>query len=361
MTEEAQPAPGPGLASKLATTILVLLLGLTFFLVVASFPAGIYAVFHGGLSDQLGYGSWVNTYLWVGPIPTAFPFMVPLGGLFLVLVAIYAAFFAFGYAQPESPLQAVRGAYRTGVGALLGSPFLVILTAIGFLSFTAGVIVAVSEAAAGSVGNPFSGVDLLLEFGSLTFAPLREELGFRLVLIGVVAFVLSMGRPLKEALRSLWRPSAAYEGLVVGGAASTIIWVATVASAATFGVCHVTCGGGNGWSWSKFPEAAWGGLVLGYLYVKYGLHVAVLTHWGIDYFGSVFLYFGQSAYGISATSASTVYIGAYLVSLDTTLLFGIASFVLVVYLGVKRIAARRRAREYGPIDKGLPPGGGIEP
>lgn len=360
MTGEGHPPRGAGAGSRSATTALVLLFGLTLVLVAASFPAGIYAVFHGGLSSTLGFGSFVPTFLWVGPVPAIFPFTVPIGALFLVLVAAYAVLFVVGWAQPKNPLDAIRGAYRDGVGALLASPFLVILIAIGFINFTADVIVQVSQAAAGSVGNPFSGVDYLLEFGSLTFAPLREEFGFRVVLIGLVAFILSMGKPLREAAKSLWRPSAAYEGALVGGAVSTIIWVATAASAATFGLCHVTCGGGNSWSWSKFPEAAWGGLVLGYLYVRYGFHVAVLTHWGLDYLGSVFVYFGQSAYGIPVGSTTAQFLGAYLVEVDLVLLLGIASFILVVYLGVKKLTERKKKIQ-GLDFNGLPAGGGVEP
>ena len=282
MTAEEPAPPDAGVASKLTTSLFVLLLGVTFAFVVLSFPSGLYAVFHGGISTQLGYGSLVSTYLWVGPFPAFFPFTVPIGGLFAVLVALYAGLFVLGASQPRSAVQAVRESFRTGVGALTGSPFIVILVSIGFLRFTLDTIAAVSSAAAGPVGNPFSNFDPLLEFWSLTFAPLREELGFRLVLIGVVAFVLCMGRPFRQGLRALWRPSAAYEGALLGGAASTIIWLATLASAATFGVCHVNCGGSGGYNWSYFPAAAWGGLVLGYRYVKYGLHVAILFFWWID-------------------------------------------------------------------------------
>ncbi|MDG7007145.1 MAG: CPBP family intramembrane metalloprotease [Nitrososphaerota archaeon] len=361
MTAEEEGPPDAGVVSKLATSVFLILFGITLAFVIMSFPAGLYAVFHGGLSTQLSYGSLVNTYLWIGPVPAWFPFTVPVGGLFVVLTAVYAGLFLFGALQPRSAVQAVREAFRTGIGALTSSPFIVMLVAIGFLRFSLDTIAEVSSAIAGPVGNPFSSYDLLLEFGSLTFAPLREELGFRLVLIGVVAFILCMGKPVRQALKALWRPSAAYEGALVGGATSVIIWLATVASAATFGLCHVNCGGSGGYNWSYFPAAAWGGLVLGYLYVKYGLHVAILTHWGIDYFGSVYSFFGQSAYGIQANSATTVYIGQYVVDFDMYFLFGVACFILVVYLGVKRLAGRRRAASFGFVDKGLPGGGGLKP
>lgn len=361
MTQEGEQPRGAGPASRFATTVLVILLSATLVLVALSFPAGLYTVFQGGLSTRYGYSSLVPTYLWLGPVPEPFPFMVIIGGMFLVLSLVYAGMFIFALLQPSGPLRAVSDAFRAGVGSLATSPFLVVLISIGFLNFTAVVVSAVSQAIAGPVGNPFATADPLLELGSLTFAPLREEVGFRLVLIGLVAFVLSMGRPFREALRSLWRPSAAYEGLVVGGAASGIIWLATAASAATFGLCHVTCGGGNGWTWSKLPEATWGGLVLGYLYVKYGLHVAVLTHWGVDYLGSVFSFLGQAAYGIPVNSSTSEFVGQYVVDLDMLLFFGLASTILVIYLGLKKFEDHKKAREVGLIDKGPPAGGGLVP
>ena len=199
MTAEEAP-PDAGVVSKLATSVFLTLFGVTLAFVIISFPAGLFAVFHGGLSAQLGFSSQVNTYLWVGPIPAYFPFTVPVGGLFVALTVVYAGLFLFGALQPRSAIQAVREAFRTGVGALTSSPFIVILVAIGFLRFSLDTIAEVSSAIAGPVGNPFSSFDLLLEFGSLTFAPLREEVGYRLVLIGVVAFILCMGKPVRQGL-----------------------------------------------------------------------------------------------------------------------------------------------------------------
>ena len=360
MIEGEAPADA-GAASRLATTVILALLAFTVVLVVLSFPAGLYAVFSGALSTQVTSSTFVVPALFIGPVLAPFPAAVSIGELFIFLTAVYALLFLFGLSQPTGPAKAVREAFRSGVGALTKSPFIVILVSIGFLNFSAVIVSALAETAAGPVGNPFSSIDPVIEFGSLAIAPLREEVGFRLVLIGAIALILSMGMPLRRALKSLWRPSAAYEGLLVGGATSVIIWVATGASALTFGVCHVTCGSGaGGWNWSKLPEATWGGVVLGYLYVKYGLHVAILTHWGVDYLGSAFSFFGQAAYGISATSTTTEYIGQYLVDVDMLFFFGLACFVLVVYLGLRKLAEGRNPRP-GFVDKGPPAGGGLVP
>jgi hypothetical protein len=69
--------------------------------------------------------------------------------------------------------------------------------------------------------------------------------------------------------------------------------------------------------------------------------VAVLAHWGVDYFGSVFAFFGQAAYGISWNSNSTEFLGQYLVDFDIVYLFGLASFLVVFYVGIKKLVAWR--------------------
>ncbi len=341
MTTEEQ-APARGAFSGIASLIIVGLLVFTILLAALSIPAGFYAEFSGKLSSQLGYASYAATYLWIGPLPTVLPFGVPLGGVFAVLSAAYVTMFVYAATQRTRPLDAIRISFRAGVGSLFESPLLLTMISIGFIVFTTSWVTLGTEAAGAPIGNPFSNVDPLFEFTSVTIAPLREEVGFRVLLVGVVALILSMGKPPRQALRALWRPSAAYEGLVVGGATAAIIWAAMIFSSITFGVCHVSCvGGGGGWDWGKLPEAAYGGLVLGYLYVRFGLHVAVLAHWGTDYLVSAFAFFGQAAYGIKWDSATSEFFGQYIIDFDLLFLFGVVSFLLVAYVGLTRWAARR--------------------
>jgi hypothetical protein len=336
-----QPQPSSGF-SPVPRTILILLMLFTLALIIFSFPAGFYAIFSGKLSTLYNSGSSGITYLWLGPIPTILPFEVPLGGVFVALTGIYIAMFAWAARQPASPLGSIRESIHSGVESLFASPFLLILISIGFVGFTDTVLTYAMQASGSSVGNPFVNVDPFQELTSLSLAPLREEFGFRVLLIGLVALVLCMGRPIRLGLKALWRPSIAYEGLAVGTGAAVIVWAAAVFSSVTFGVCHVFCGsGGGGWALGKIVPATFGGFVLGYLYVKFGFHVAVLAHWGVDYFGSVFAFFGQAAYGISWNSNSTEFLGQYLVDFDIVYLFGLASFLVVFYVGIKKLVAWR--------------------
>ena len=333
----------------------VALLGVTIVLVAFSFPAGVYSVFSGKLSQNVTYNTPIQPYFWIGPAVAFAPFIVSAGAWFALFTAIYILFLLYALQQKEHFWSSTRAAFSTGFDALMSSPFIVIIVSIGFLTFTSSIIDILVTSTGAPIGGP-TGDPLALLLG-FAYAPLVEEIGFRVILIGTVAFILSYGRPWRMALSALWRPSKAIEGFAVGSGASVIIWAATSFSAVTFGACHVVCG--NTWDIGKLPEAIYGGFVLGYLYVRYGLHVAVLAHWGVDFFGSVYAFFGQAAYGIPWDSTKE-YVGQYLVDVDMLFLFGLASFLLVVYLGLKKLAAWRSGRMAGAFI-GQPAGGEVEP
>lgn len=336
--------------------VFIILLTFTVALVALAFPAGAYSVYSGRLSQNFTASSLIRPYLWIGPALQTTPLVVGAGVAFAVLTVVYAAFLLYSWVQRENPIRAISKSFKEGFGTLTSSPFLVIILSIGFLNFTAAMI----DVAVSATGTPIGGLagdplELLIGFA---YAPLAEELGFRVLLIGLVAFILSLSRPWKSALAALWRPSKAIEGLAVGSGASIIIWAATGFSAVTFGACHVVCGGGS-WDIGKLPEAIYGGLVLGYLYVKYGFHVALLAHWGVDFFGSVFSFFGQAAYGIPWNSSTTEFVGQYAVDLDLLFLFGLVSFIVVAYLGVKKLVRWRSGDSSGDFNRISGEGGDI--
>jgi len=346
----AKPAPNR-LGSALAALFLALLL-LTAILVILSFPVGLYTVFFLHLSKlssltcrfhRCSYSTAEtldkSQFLWLGPIPVLLPTQLMYGGEFLAVIVIYAAMFILTIFQGRSLPSAIASGLRNGYREFLANRALLTLVAIGFLVFTAGLIDEVVSVVGPPVGNPFGGNDLL-NFVGLAFAPLREEFGFRVLLIGVVAAIVTLPRPGTSALRTLWRPSIAYEGLDNNTLPLVVIWTAGAFSAGTFGACHVVCGGG-GWDIGKLPEAVYGGIVLAYLYIRYGFHIAVLAHWGIDYLPSVFAFFGQGAYGIPWTSAPGYFL-QQVVTADLFEFFGMGCLLAVAYAGLVKLLSRRQ-------------------
>lgn len=325
------------LGSALAAFFLALL-SLTALLVVLSFPVGIYTVFFTHLSNStantLGY-----PFLWFGPIAVLVPIPVMYGVAFIAVIIIYVAMFVLTIFQGRSLPSAVALGLRNGYREFLTNRALLTLVAIGFLVFTAGLIDWAVSAFGAPIGNPFSGDDLHT-FVGLALAPLREELGFRVLLIGVAAVVVTLPQPETPALRTLWRPSVAYEGVVNNTTIMVVIWAAGVFSAGTFGACHVVCGGG-GWDVGKLPEAVYGGIVLAYLYIKYGFPVAVLAHWGIDYLPSVFAFYGEGVHGIPWMSTPGYFL-QQIITADLFGVFGTGCLLAVVFIGVTKLWKRWR-------------------
>ncbi|MDA4124117.1 MAG: CPBP family glutamic-type intramembrane protease [Thaumarchaeota archaeon] len=321
---------------RIAAWVFLALLLYAAILVIVSFPIGVYTVFFTHLSNSTTAASLGTPYLWLGPVALLLPFQTSVGVAFLAASAVYVAMFVFALTQGRGALETIAAALRNGVGEFFANAGLVTLIAIGFFIYTASIVINITSAFGPPIGNPFSGIDPLQAFIGFTLAPLREEFGFRVLIIGAVAFAVSFWRSNRVALRSLWRPSIAYEGLPRYSLAVLLIVAAWALSSGVFGACHVVCGGG-GWDLGKLPEAIYGGVVLGYLYIRYGFHVAVLGHWGVDYLGSAFAFYAQGAYGIPFTSTS-VPDAVFSVGLS---LFGIACIIVVAYLGVRRLMVNR--------------------
>jgi hypothetical protein len=131
----------------------------------------------------------------------------------------------------------------------------------------------------------------LIQFFNLTAAPVREEIGFRVVLIGIPAyFMFAIRRSAANFLRTLWNPGNYSHG-------GKSVYMLITVSAVLFGLAHIFFGGG--WSYGKLAQAMIGGWILGWLYYKYGLHAAILLHWSTNYFIFSYGYFGSSVWGFS--------------------------------------------------------------
>jgi len=314
------------------------LLLFTIALIAVSFPVGLYTVFFTNLSRSNTASTVVpGLYIFIGPFVALLPLAGSLGGFFAGLCAVYASMIALAAKQGRRPLSALRGAFAEGLRSLFSNNLFVNVIAIGFLAFSISVIEYIE-----SVGRiPIGGLtgDPLTLFTGLTVAPLREELGFRMLIIGVIAVFACIGKPKMTALKALWRPSAAYKEDVSSTLVQVALAVGVAISAIAFGISHVQSN--SGWQIGKLPEATYAGVVLGYLYVRYGFHVAVLTHWGIDYLGSVFAFFGQGAYGIPWTPEGGFAL-QQVISLDLLGFFGLASFLAVAYVGLTgRLGSRK--------------------
>ncbi|MFB5597460.1 MAG: CPBP family intramembrane glutamic endopeptidase, partial [Nitrosopumilaceae archaeon] len=108
--------------------------------------------------------------------------------------------------------------------------------------------------------------------------PIVEEIGFRVLLIGVPLFAMYSHRiSAKHFFKSLWHP---FENLHVYKTKRVISLIILVA--VFFGVAHIISG--ESWSSGKFAQATASGIIIGWVYFRYGFAPAVLIHWATNYF-----------------------------------------------------------------------------
>jgi hypothetical protein len=221
---------------------------------------------------------------------TLFTFVLPinfnLGQLFLFLWTVYLVLFAIALNGPfRSIIGAFRAARTKGIGAVMGNSMLATTLVFPVVLWGTVAMSLIQQAGGISTGS-LPPIDPLLEFVELAIAPMREEIGFRVIPIGVAALIIliSKGR-LRDGLLALWHPSrylkksdspAQYKRHLY------IMYVMIAFSAILFGIAHVLLGAG--WGPGKIASAAAAGIALGGLYYVYGLPSAVLLHWSIDYF-----------------------------------------------------------------------------
>ena len=95
-----------------------------------------------------------------------------------------------------------------------------------------------------------------------------------------------------------------------------------------FGLAHIISG--EPWSEGKFAQAAISGIIIGWVYYRYGLISAVLIHWATNYFIYSYIFFISDLNQISIHNAlSHSMIGTLEIILVVT---GVLSIVMVLSL-----------------------------
>jgi membrane protease YdiL (CAAX protease family) len=124
----------------------------------------------------------------------------------------------------------------------------------------------------------------LIRFYDVTVAPIVEEIGFRVLLIGLPLFVLySHKTSFLHFFKSLWNPS---DNLDVSNSRKALILIVVVAL--FFGIAHILSG--ESWSSGKFAQATASGIIIGWVYFRMGLVSAILIHWATNYFVFSYVY-----------------------------------------------------------------------
>ena len=256
------------------TALLSVLLGL--FLV--SFPMGIFVVFETEIGDDVNYElplSHLDLFASTEFYQTDFPFS--LGDAFVVLWLFYLIVFSIALLGPKSNfLKSLSPIISFGNFNSKFNYMISITKWFSILVLVSAIIAFIQEGLGISITPPSSTNDLT-QFFYVSLAPLLEEFGFRIILLGIPLFALySHKSSANYFFKCLWNPTL----LKIHDYKKALLLICFIA--VLFGFAHVAFV--DSWSNGKFAQATAGGLILGWVYVRYGFIVSLLIHWATNYF-----------------------------------------------------------------------------
>ena len=254
------------------------LLSVIFGMMLLSFPFGLFVVFNTDIGDDINFEYPLKDLGIFKTIGYVIPNGLEIGDIFIVLWSIYAVLFAIAIIGPENgflkilSLNLNRGKFETK------SNYMITITKWFSILILLSFIIDFIQQKFGIITIPPHIDNNLTQFLYVSISPIVEEFGFRVVLIGLPLFVFySHKLSLIHFFKSLWNP---YRNLHISDLKGSLALIVLVGI--FFGLAHIMTG--EPWSEGKFVQASVSGIILGWLYVRYGLITAILVHWATNYF-----------------------------------------------------------------------------
>ena len=183
-----------------------------------------------------------------------------------------------------------------------------------------------------TLGNPLTN-NPLLSFFYLSAAPLNEEIFFRIILLGLPLFLIFIPMGKGKILSTLNHPYPNIQEF--RGKYTTIgIFIIIILNSFVFGLSHVIFGGG--YEIGKISQAALGGLIIGWVYYRYGLTSAITFHWISNYvffaYSILGFYLFQTPWNTESDNVLLGMVSVGFIAIGILFFYQLASRVLMKYV-----------------------------
>ena len=255
------------------------LISVIFCLMVLSFPTGAYLIFNSEIGDDITHEYPMDSLsLFLAGIGFEVPITFELGDGFVVIWCTFLILFTVAILGPQKKFFTVlQSMMSEGRYKIQDSYIVAVIKWFSILVVVSGSIIGVQEFVGISIEQP-EAPNQLIQFFDISLAPIIEELGFRVVLIGLPLFMLySHKLSFKFLVKSLWWPQKNLRNVNMKKVLSVIVIVGIL-----FGAAHIFSD--EAWSTGKFAQAIASGIIIGWVYFRYGFVSAVLIHWATNYF-----------------------------------------------------------------------------
>ena len=299
------------------------LISVIFCLMIISFPTGMYVVFNSGTGDDITYEYPMDSLsLFLAGIGFEAPIEFELGDGFVVIWCTFLIIFTIALFGPKNNFISILQSMITeGKYKIQDSYIVTTIKWFSILVIVSAGIIGVQELFGITVEQPEAS-NQLIQFFDISLAPIIEEIGFRVILIGIPLFALySHGPSLKLFGKSLWWPWKNLPNVSTKKALTVIVIVGIL-----FGAAHIFSD--ESWSGGKLAQAIASGIIIGWVYYRYGLVPAILIHWAANYF--VYSY-GYIVADINQISISNAFSHSLLSTVEIILIVtGIISIAVLV-------------------------------
>jgi hypothetical protein len=194
-------------------------------------------------------------------------------------------------------------------------------------------------------------------YASLTYAPISEEIAFRITTLGLLVSIMTIwkNRSIEPGSRPKTRSLIVASFLFPESAKAKVglptirtngrrgvhwgEWMLLFLTSSFFGIAHVISGGTD-WGIGKAVTAAISGFALGLIYLSYGAYAAILLHWFFDFYFETFSV-GANVFGGAVATLPG------LISL-ATLIVGTVSIVVALAWLIRRVSRAEIPTTYKP-------------
>jgi len=311
------------------------LISVIFCLMVLSFPTGAYLVFNSEIGDDITHEYPMDSLsLFLAGIGFEVPVQFELGDGFIVIWCTFLILFTAAIFGPKKNFVAVlQSMISEGSYKIQDNYIVAVIKWFSILVIVSGGIIAVQEFVGISVEQP-EAPNQLIQFFDISLAPIIEEFGFRVVLIGLPLFTLySHKLSFKFLVKSLWWPWQNLRNVNMKKALLVIVIVGIL-----FGAAHIFSD--EAWSIGKLAQAIASGIIIGWVYFRYGFIPAVLIHWATNYF--IFSY-GYIVADINQISIGDAFSHSLLNTLELILV--VTGIISVAVLVLNYVYSRKHALE----------------
>lgn len=160
----------------------------------------------------------------------------------------------------------------------------------------------------------------LIKYLSVAMAPLIEEIGFRTFIIGILIICIYVGlvgirnTNLSDIFKVLIYPSYGERKIIdkygfnlLHKPAMGVIIISSI----IFGIIHYLYG--SGWGVGKITTATIAGLLLGYLYYRYGLPASIMSHYTFNHLLMTYYYLGEESLQVLILNITIFFQGIFLI------------------------------------------------